>query len=108
MRRGHHLDVLDAVPGRPQPVRAQPLGGLGVAGDDGVQRAVADRMEAGLQAGLGARDDVVADRRGVEVAVAGVRCVGVRVAQAMRCASRSSRRRTGRRRLPVRPAPWPG
>jgi hypothetical protein len=81
MLRSHHLDVLDAVPGRPQPVRADPLGGLRVAGDHGVQRTVADGVEAGLQPRLSAGDDVVSDRRGVQVAVPGMRRVGVRVAQ---------------------------
>ena len=41
-------------------------------GRHGVERAVADRVEAGLQPGLGAGDDVVAHLRGRQVGVAGV------------------------------------
>ena len=76
--------MLDAVPGGPHAVVPDLLGGHGEPADDGVERAVADRVEARLQARLGAGDDVVADCRLVEVAVPAVVGVGVRGAQGSR------------------------
>ena len=96
-----HLGVLDAVPRSTYGVEADDRGGLLAAGDDRLHGAVADRVEAGLQAGSGAGRDVVADlggRRGRPCR----RSPRRRRPSACRpCASRSRRRRTGRRPRPA-------
>ena len=77
-----HLDVLDAVPRPADAVCADLLGRLAEARHDRVERAVADRVEAGLDPGLGAGDHVVADLCGGEIGVPGLVVVGVDAAQA--------------------------
>ena len=86
--------------GRPSRARRQ-LDGV----EHLVDRGVADRVEAGLQTGLGAGSDVLGELGGRRSAAARwSRPVGVRLAAARRCASRASRRRTGRRRRRSRPS----
>ena len=59
---GEHLGVLDAVPGGPHAGEADLLGGGAHALDHGGDGGVADGVEARLEAGLGAGDDVRGDR----------------------------------------------
>ena len=100
------LDVLEPLPSPAGARATDRVGGHLAAPDERSSAGVTDHVEAGLQTGLGAGDDV----RGV-VAAPGTRGRGGPAARGRcrrtargrpRCASRSSRRRTGR--PPGRPA----
>ena len=89
--------MLDPVPGRGHP-GTEPAAGRSHRRHHLIGRGVADGVEAGLQPRLGALHDVLGELVGLEAQVAGW-CRHRGSADACRrCASRSSRRRTGRRR----------
>ena len=72
-----HLGVLDAVARSAYGLETDDRGRLLAAGDDRFHRAVTDRVEAGLEPGARAGDDVVADLGGGEVRRAEGLLVGV-------------------------------
>jgi hypothetical protein len=80
--RGRHLDMLQAVPGASQRLRAQRGLGAGETCTDRVECGLADAVETGLEASRGAADDVLGDALCVEEGVP-AQCVpiGVRRAQ---------------------------
>ena len=97
-----HLGVLDPVRAAGEPhraLRAEPRGGLEQRAADRPDRIVADRVEPGLDAGLRARHEMVADLLLREISRAAARPARRDTARAApRSASRSRRPPTGPRR----------
>ena len=93
-----HFEVFEAVPAPRDRRRPAPIDDPRQRVHDGGDRGVADHVESGRDARLGAGEHVRGDRVDVEVAVAAAVGRHRRTARAaMRCASRARRRRTGRR-----------
>ena len=100
-----HLGVLDPVTALDDQVQPDHRGGALEALDDRAQGGVADGMEARLETGPGARDDVVGDRVEVDVQGAlrlgvGVRCRHARGVRAERTVDEEVTGRTERPELP--------